>query len=259
VALANKVAARYNLAGIVIQESQPKKINKFSWSQLFEKLLDRTIFIGIRNTWIKLMNSYQQQYPTFPSIESIIVSNINSDSTVNFIRQIEPELVIVSGTSLLKNNILALPIPKGIVNLHTGLSPFIKGGPNCLNWCIAENKFHLIGNTIMWIDAGIDSGDILTTEITRLNGRENLAELHLKVLDHAHELYLKALEKIEQDVTGCPRVKQACVGTGNTYYSYQWNYKAKWRLLKNIKKLRICVLSGKYEKQLMQVKTIGLH
>jgi len=37
-------------------------------------------------------------------------------------------------------------------------------------WCLAKNWLHLIGNTVMWIDPGIDSGDLLSTERTPLDG-----------------------------------------------------------------------------------------
>ena len=35
---------------------------------------------------------------------------------------------------------------------------------------------YLIGNTIMWIDAGIDSGDLLPIEVVKFKGDETLKE-----------------------------------------------------------------------------------
>jgi methionyl-tRNA formyltransferase len=86
----------------------------------------------------------------------------------------------------------------GILNLHTGLSPYVKGGPNSTNWCIANNELYLIGNTIMWIDEGIDPGNIVTTEITEFTGDERLTDVHIKVMDHGHNLYLKAIDNLAQ-------------------------------------------------------------
>ena len=78
-----------------------------------------------------------------------------------------------------------------ILNLHTGISPYIKGGPNCTNWCIATKQFEKIGNTIMWLDKGIDTGELLTTENTKFNSTDkSLLKIHMRVMNHAHDLYI---------------------------------------------------------------------
>ena len=122
----------------------------------------------------------------------------------------------------------------GILNLHTGLSPYIKGAPNCTNWCIATEQYHLIGNTVMWIDSGIDSGNIATTEFTEFNGNEDLAAIHIKVMEHAHNLYLRAIKKIVNKE--CPNIKQDEIAKGVTYYTKQWELKQKINLVRNVKK-----------------------
>lgn len=258
VALANKIAQQFHLAGIIIEKKETKNATAFSLKQIIEKILNRTFFITLHRSWFKLLDGYQKEYPDFPETEKIRVSNINADASVDFIRRLKPDLVMVSGTSIVKKKILELHIPKGIINLHTGLSPYINGGPNCTNWCIAEKQFHLIGNTIMWIDAGIDSGDIITTERTLLNGKESLPELHLKVMNHAHTLYLKVLKKIEEDPEHCPKVKQRSIAAGTTYYSRQWNSNAKWRLLKNLKVLPAYFKSGQYTIDMSKIKTVSI-
>jgi methionyl-tRNA formyltransferase len=131
-------------------------------------------------------------------------------------------LVAVSGTNLVGRKIIAEAASRrGIVNLHTGISPYVKGGPNCTNWCLATRKFDLIGNTVMWLDPGIDTGNIIATERTPLTGDEDLAELHWKVMEHAHDLYRRAIAKI---ASGEPvaSVPQSELGTGPVYYLADW-------------------------------------
>jgi methionyl-tRNA formyltransferase len=257
-ALAHKVAGRLELVGIVVEEKPAKKMASFSLKQLGEKILNRTFFVSLHKAWFGMLEEYKNEYPEFPSTNKIVVPNINTDAAADFIKKVQPDLVMVSGTSMVKKKILELPIPKGIVNLHTGLSPYIKGGPNCTNWCIAENKFHLIGNTVMWIDAGIDSGDIITTECTSLEGNETLAQLHRKVMDHAHSLYVRSLEKIEQSAAQYKGIKQEQINSGVTYYSKQWNLNAKWRLLKNMKAMRSYFKSNKYVADMSSITTVPL-
>src|SRR5207253_2541544 len=127
-------------------------------------------------------------HPRFPDVPLVRVRNINDTATREFLQQLRPDLVTVAGTNMVGPTLLAEASEgRGVVNLHTGLSPYVKGGPNCTNWCLAEGTFHLIGNTVMWLDPGIDTGRIIASERTPLAGDEDLAELHWKVMEHAHD------------------------------------------------------------------------
>lgn len=257
IALANKIAARFQLAGIVLEKRTVRRKTS-TFPQFVEKVLNRSVFAGLRNAWLNLLAHYKKQFPSFPEVASLEVSNINDPQTISFINSIKPDLLMISGTSIVKNEILGLPVPYGIINLHTGLSPYIKGGPNCTNWCIAENKMQLIGNTVMWVDAGIDSGDLITTSLTELTGDETLLELHIKVMDHAHKIYLDAVQKIQDDRSNCPRIKQSSIATGTVYYNRQWSWRAKYALIKNLKKMPAYFHSEQYQQDKKNVITVSL-
>lgn len=258
VALANKIAGRFGLEAIVIERSAGNKKPPFRLTALFEKILNKTLFISITNAWFGMLGYYKKKYPRFPQVETLHVNNINDKQVAGFLDKIKPDLVMVSGTSIVKKNILSVPVPIGIINLHTGLSPYIKGGPNCTNWCIAEKKFHLIGNTVMWIDAGIDSGDLLTTALTPVTGEESLPELHIKVMEHAHGLYLDAVEQLQKTPGQCPRVKQSSITKGTVYYNRQWNWRKKIALQRNFKKMPAYINSEQYLKDKASVITVAL-
>ena len=63
-----------------------------------------------------------------PPIEpKLDVFDINSQVVIDEINKLKPELVIVSGTSLLHINIIKEIQKYGkILNLHTGISPYSK-------------------------------------------------------------------------------------------------------------------------------------
>ena len=109
-----------------------------------------------------------------------------------------------------------------ILNLHTGVSPYIKGGPNCTNWCLANN-YYLIGNTIMKLDKGIDSGAIIATECTALDGNETLFELHHKVMEHGFNLYVKVISCYVKDKVALKSIPQDNISNkGNLFYTKDW-------------------------------------
>ncbi|MBK8809906.1 MAG: hypothetical protein IPN69_04155 [Acidobacteria bacterium] len=178
-----------------------------------------------------MLGHYERQYPEYPSAPIAKVDNINDPLTLEILKRESPDFVIVSGTNLVGKRLID-EFPNRILNLHTGISPYVKGGPNCTNWCLARNWFHLIGNTVMWIDPGIDTGRILATEQTPLTGRESLEELHLKVMDHAHVLYLRVLSRFAENgpVDGIP---QNSIADGSVFFSVDWNGFEARRALRN--------------------------
>jgi methionyl-tRNA formyltransferase len=230
IALCNKVAEKFNLVGVVTETKASKR--KLSLKILIEKVIEKTFLRKINNAWFGLQKYYSLQYPKLPKTVHLDVENINSISVKNFTENLEPDLIVVSGTRLIKKELLAIRPSKGIINLHTGLSPYIKGGPNCTNWCIAEGTPELIGNTIMWIDEGIDTGNIITTELTPFADEKTLNEIHIRVMEHAHELYLKAIDFIIKG--GRNNFSQNEIAEGKTYYTKQWTIGKKIKLVRNI-------------------------
>lgn len=255
VALANKIASEFNLVGIVVEQKNKVKGKKFTLENIFTKLVYKIAFRQIGNAWSKMLDYYKQRYSKFPDTKILEVNNINDASVKSFITAAKADLVMVSGTSMIRKNILSVPLPMGMINLHTGLSPYIKGAPNCTNWCIANNQFHLIGNSVMWIDAGIDSGDLLATSIVDFNGKENLAEVHIKVMEEAHALYLHVVRTITRNTA--KRVKQSSIATGITYYSKDWNFLANKRLLKNFKNFAAETAGEAYKQKVKETITIS--
>jgi methionyl-tRNA formyltransferase len=238
-ALVAKVAASFDIAGIVIEKRNQKKKRKTI--NYIEAFLDRTVFNALRKAWTGMLDYYRLNY-SLPDVKNITVSNINDQRTIDFINQKQPDLLMVSGTSIVKKPILSLYIPKGIVNLHTGLSPYVKGGPNCTNWCLANGDFQFIGNTVMWLNEGIDSGDIIATETTIFTGKETLQQLHLKVMEHAHDLYIRCLKLIDKKGK-FQGTNQDTIAAGVTYYTKQWTVSKKMKVLFNFNKWKAYIKS----------------
>jgi folate-dependent phosphoribosylglycinamide formyltransferase PurN len=166
-------------------------------------------------------------------VRTLRLPNVNDAETLDFLEVTSPDLVLVSSTTLVGRGIIHWAEQRmGILNLHTGLSPYLNGGPNCTNWCLAERWFHLIGNTVHWLDTGIDSGPIVTTGRPSLLGTESLAVLQVKVHDHGHALYARALAAIARGVR-VPRVPQASVGVGRTFLTVEWSPLAMLRAATN--------------------------
>jgi len=224
-ALCHKIAGACKLSAIVVSENIPRKKPDFGhkYRSFINRIGNRLAGRAFIDTWFKMLAEYESRYPAFPDVPLVKVRNVNDPETLGALERYSPDVTIVSGTNLVGKRVINLANDRGgIINLHTGISPYVKGGPNCTNWCLAKNWFHLIGNTVMWLDAGIDTGKIITTERTPLSGDETLFELHMAVMEHAHELYIRAIRRI-RDGYPVPSIPQDSIGEGTLFYTKDWN------------------------------------
>ena len=237
-ALCHKLSAHCEIAAIVLSENvprqQPTTLRKLRL--LANRISGRLVGYSLVDAWQNMQQSYNHLYPKFPDVPTVHVKNINDAATLEAIAKHSPDLIVVSGTNLVGKKVIeAANKTGGVVNLHTGISPYVKGGPNCTNWCLAEAAFHLIGNTVMWLDTGIDTGKIIATEQTSLTGQETLRELHWKVMEHAHSLYIGAINRIANGEP-VPSVPKGSIAEGKTYYTVEWSFGAIQRALSNFKR-----------------------
>ena len=253
-ALANKINAEYEVVGIVTETRVYKP--KITLLTFLEKVVEKVFLSSIGSAWGGMKTYYDRSFHDYPETAILDAENINSQNVYDFTKELNPDLIVISGTRIVKEKLLSLQPSIGILNLHTGLSPYIKGGPNCTNWCISTEQFHLIGNTVMWVDLGIDTGNIVTTEFTDFTGDESLLEIHIKVMEHAHELCLKAIKHVANGKHA--NVQQDKVAKGLTYYTKQWRLKNKIDLVRNFKKIKSVVKSGEMDRKRRKVTIIKI-
>jgi hypothetical protein len=234
-ALVNKLAKEFNVVGIVVDTFSRKK-SKRTFVNWIGLIVDRFRFKKIYGAWSSLISFYNDQFPEWPNIPMIRVPTINDTQTKLKTEEWKPDLIVVSGTALIKQHVIDIPVSIGILNLHTGLSPYVKGGPNCTNWCIANNDFHLVGNTIMWLNAGIDTGNILTTSTVDITLAKDLNEAHRLVMDKAHALYMDAIRYVSTAHPPFRSIPQASIEKGKLYMTKMWTAEKRKQLLTNWKK-----------------------
>lgn len=134
-----------------------------------------------------------------PHIPLLQVADINTGAAVEFVKEAGPDLVCVNGTNLLRGEMLALAdrIPLGVVNLHTGLSPYARGG-NCNLFVLLEGRPELVGVTVHHIDAGVDSGDIILSARPPLALTDNYESIEAKVFHLGIELLAVAIRQLSE-------------------------------------------------------------
>jgi methionyl-tRNA formyltransferase len=223
-ALVSKLARHVQIVAVVHSRNIPKKkpTMRKRFGAFRGKVAVRACGGRLLDAWKDMLRRYEAGYEPFRAAPVLEVDNVNDERTFEMIDEARPELVIVSGTNIVGRKLISHSQKYGsILNLHTGISPYVKGGPNCTNWCLAKGWFHLIGNTVMWLDAGVDSGELIATERTPLDGSESLADLHWKVMEHAHDMYVHTAARLKGGAS-VPRVPQYEVAEGIEFKSADW-------------------------------------
>lgn len=112
-------------------------------------------------------------------------------------------LVVVAFGNMLSNDLLAVPA-KDSLNIHPSLLPEYRG-PAPIQRAIIEGD-HKTGVTIMSLDAGMDSGDILMQVDAGIASDDTAATLHDRLADIGANLLIKTLKKYERnEVTRIPQ------------------------------------------------------
>lgn len=91
-----------------------------------------------------------------------LVENINTSTTLDFIKKIDPDVIVTNACSILSEETLISLAKYKILNVHNGINPRYRGTGNI--WAILEKNFSLIGVTVHEVDAGIDTGKILANK-----------------------------------------------------------------------------------------------
>ncbi len=84
---------------------------------------------------------------------------INSNATVQRLRELSPDLIVASGAPILRSSVYAVP-RHGTVNLHFGISPNYRGLHTVITPMQRGDYAH-VGATLHCVDDGIDSGPVL--------------------------------------------------------------------------------------------------
>ena len=120
------------------------------------------------------------------------------------IKELSPDLiVVVAFGQLLPRSLLNIPA-YGCVNVHASLLPFYRGAAP-INWALINGETET-GVTIMLLDEGMDTGDMLLQEKLPIMPTDTVATLHDKLAQNGARLLGKALDELGS--SGWTRVPQ---------------------------------------------------
>jgi methionyl-tRNA formyltransferase len=119
---------------------------------------------------------------------------VKDQSFIELIKKLNPEMVVlVAFGQILPQEIIDHP-PMQCLNIHPSLLPKYRGAAP-LNWPIIRGETKT-GVTIMLMDEGMDSGDILLQQETNIGAAETYGELHNRLAELGATLLIKTIEQV---------------------------------------------------------------
>jgi len=103
------------------------------------------------------------------------------------LKKINPDLIIVYGSSLIKGNIIN-EFKNKILNVHLGLSPYYRGsGTNYFPFVLNEPEY--AGATFMFLDKGVDTGQIIHQFRPRILPDDTFHEIGTRLIKDMFKIY----------------------------------------------------------------------
>jgi methionyl-tRNA formyltransferase len=119
---------------------------------------------------------------------------VKDPSFLEVFKKLNPDMVVlVAFGQILPKAIINYP-PLKCLNIHPSLLPKYRGAAP-LNWQIIRGETKT-GVSIMIMDEGMDSGDILLQEETQLSAAETFGELHDRLAQLGATLLIKSIEQM---------------------------------------------------------------
>ena len=127
-----------------------------------------------------------------------------NEEFINEMSSLNPDVIcVVAYGKILPKEILDIP-EKGCINVHGSLLPKYRGAAP-IQWAVINGE-KVTGVTTMYMDIGMDTGDMILKEELEIGEDETTGEIWEKLSKIGADLLVKTLEKIDKGEA--PREKQ---------------------------------------------------
>jgi len=220
--MANAVAARLDVRG-VWQEAKSFKPLTYATTPEDEAAIQRHFDARDQSEETFFRDHDRVHVPA----RGVAAGGCNAAAEIDAMRQLEPEVVLVFGTAMLKQPLIDT-FPGRIINVHLGLSPYYRGAATNF-WPLVNGEPEYCGATIHVLDIGVDTGPILAHVRPDIRAGDGPHEIGNKTIVAAAE----ALASIGEAHARSPLNGVPQAGGGRVYKRADFNAGAVRRLYEN--------------------------
>lgn len=198
----NYLQQQFNVEKIILEESVPKKeflkkrIKKLGWftvggQVLFQLLIAKPLGLLSKSRITQIIHEYNLNQAQIPQEKILHVPSVNGTESLQALQHLSPALVVVHGTRIISKKILQ-GVSCPFINIHAGITPRYRGSHGAY-WALANNDSENCGVTVHFVDAGIDTGNIIAQERIPYTKKDNFATYSYLQLAVGLQLLQKSL------------------------------------------------------------------
>jgi formyltetrahydrofolate hydrolase len=200
---------------VVLENAVPKwillknRLKKMPATRVLGQILFQAVIVPVlrlvaRKRVTLIRNKTELCFNDIPSERVTLVSSINDSKAIEAIRSKPVDVVVVSGTRILSQAVLSASTAP-FLNLHAGITPLYRGVHGGY-WALANHDHQSFGVTLHRVDAGIDTGAILSQARFEPEAEDSFVSYPLLQLSKGIPLLKNALRQI---IVGEPLKSQA--------------------------------------------------
>jgi methionyl-tRNA formyltransferase len=131
------------------------------------------------------------------NIPILVPTDVNTGDSIDAISRLKPDaIVVVAYGQILRKDLLSLPA-KGCINVHTSLLPKYRGAAP-IQWAIANGE-QVTGVTTMFMDVGMDTGDIILQQEVPIDHDDTGGSLHDKLAIAGADLLGRTIAEVRAE------------------------------------------------------------
>jgi len=206
--LIESLAWKHNIKGVVFEDQKrlrarllAKRLRARGIVEVFDQILFKVfslLFLSTR-AGCRVNSTRSSCRPfdgsRFPQTEVVETTSVNSADVLRLILRTEPDVVVVSGTSILDAILLSSLKSIPVINIHCGITPRYRGAHGAF-WAIVNDDWDNIGVTVHFVDSGIDTGNIIAQGNILVEPKDTPRDLALRQHAMGVTLAAKAIEYV---------------------------------------------------------------
>lgn len=152
------------------------RLKKVGILRLFDQILFLTLIQPFLNVLFskrkkEIISKYEFLTEEIDS-KVFYVESVNHKETIERICALSTDIIILSGTRILSQNLLKR-IKQPIINIHAGITPEFRGVHGAY-WALIKDLPNLCGVTMHFVDKGVDTGNIIKQELIEIGKKDSI-------------------------------------------------------------------------------------
>lgn len=166
----HSLQGEFPIAGVIVENGESRlefvkrRIKRLGWRKTVGQVAFRiTIMSWLR--WSsrgrveEIVRDFRLDSERIPASKLTKVRSVNADEAVEVLREMNPAVVVVSGTRIISARVLR-SVKAVFINMHAGITPMYRGVHGGY-WALVEDNRDACGVTVHEVDTGVDTGRIL--------------------------------------------------------------------------------------------------